>query len=195
MENITAAPVLVRTYHVKLAYGRDLYGHRAIVRWPDGREEDMRNSDYLKLVDRAAPKDVNKFYPNAKVGGFALVMFSREGGSVCAIITKVTKSTIWAAPVHLNNVQGEAAKVDSIYHFYAEERLCRAVIEASERADYLKADSEFKAIWQAWLDTKPNLSERPAHVQAAQDAQHAIQKEIAARYNLNWRECDEVFGY
>lgn len=195
---MTTAPTLLSKYRVKLAYGRDLYGHRAVIRYADGREADVPFSEYTRMVRAALPKDVNVLYPTVRVGTYVLAMLNPAdayAGTTIVRITKVTKNTLTGVPVHLSG-EGEPTKADHVVHVYPSERMALAHVEAAETAELNTLDREIREGCAAWTSAPGwNLyTPRPAALDEKFGRRQAIRDAIIAKYNLDWREADEVFG-
>ncbi len=196
--NTPVAPELVRTYKVKLAYGRDMFGTRALVRHADGREEDMQNSEYLRLVRAAAPRDQNRFYPTLKVGQLVLardVNAQARVSDIAGVVTRVCKGSFFVAARSLDGALSAPVSCKDVLWTYASENLFNAALEAAApTVEALRCKRD--CVWAEYMNTRPDLgAERPAHVQAATDAYQAVRVAITAKYGLDYQQADSLFGF
>ena len=174
---------LLRTYRVKLAYGRDLYGHRCVVEI-DGRQQDMTRSEFRALEEKARPRDQNRFYPALKVGQLVLAR-TAEQVEVMGLVTSVCKSSF--------KVNGFRC-VDLMFT-YPTLGYFKAALEASTPA-FRALENAKNCVWAEYMNTRPDLGAvRPAHVQAAMDAYQAARVAIVAKHGLDYQQADELFGF
>jgi len=190
---------LLHTYKVKLAYGRNLYGHRVDVEMDNGQVVNMTRSEYKAMLVKAAPAGVFMQNPAIVVGTPVLVHDMATGYQYPGLVSKVFKHKL-RVKLEGYGRTGEEIATDEPVYVYPSLNLMRAQLEASENPEYLAAVDALKAACavpgarDSWHIGRPATPAQQGWENACNKV-YEVKKAIAAKWGFSsHKELDSIFG-